>query len=227
MELNQRLRRDQVQDEEFLHWLSPSYWLVEAQLGAARRQRDKDTLQWILRTPEFKDWRLTTEESDSTQQTLWIKGPPGAGKSTIAAYMIDFLRCHYSNSLVLYFFCKRGVPGLTSARSIIRTLAYQCVLNSKARSALDDLKRTGLGINDALGVSFLFEKLIASPLQQIQEHIFIVLDGCDEADDTTMDEIERKFEMEVLIQCLSSPLLPAFCLSADHPVMLFGLCQAQ
>jgi hypothetical protein len=202
MQTSQRQSQGARQDEEFFDW-PPSYWPVEAQLGAARKQRDKSTLQWIPNMPEFKAWQPNGNELDSSQQTLWIKGHPGTGKSTIAGYLIDFLQCMYPHSIVLYFFCKKDRPGLTSAIDIIRTLAYQIVRDIELRSALDDLRRSGFPIDRGLGVSLLFDKLVEGPLEHCNKDIFIVVDGIDEADET-MDNVERKAEMDVLLERLAT-----------------------
>src|SRR5271169_5709657 len=48
----------QKQDEEFLQWLSPSYWLVESKLYGVREKRSKGSLKWAHDMVEFRSWRL-------------------------------------------------------------------------------------------------------------------------------------------------------------------------
>ena len=55
-------------------------------------------------------------------------------------------------------------------------------------------------IQDKFGV----EKFIEHPLRGTTENVFIVLDGFDEADETTMDETERKLGLDILIERLRS-----------------------
>src|SRR5277367_5570836 len=69
------------QDEGFFSWLMPSYWPIESQRNAARRQRGKDTLQWLPHDAKLRDWLPDTDDLCADQQTLWIRGPPGVGKS--------------------------------------------------------------------------------------------------------------------------------------------------
>jgi tetratricopeptide (TPR) repeat protein len=86
-------------------------------------------------------------------------------------------------------------------------LAYQCIQdNPDARKTLDSLRSKHLPIDDNVGVGFLFDKLLRGPLNQTKKDVFIVLDGLDEADRTTMDTVERppRYEMEILLEHLST-----------------------
>ena len=137
MQSDLKLSQNQKQDEAFIQWLSPSHYLVEAQLLLTRKQRTKDTLRWIANMDEFQDWRTSSNKDGTRAQVLWIKG---VAKSTIAGYLVDFLKTFLSqDAIVAYFFCRRGHTGLTNARDIIRTLSYQCSENSKVRSTLETL----------------------------------------------------------------------------------------
>ena len=196
----------QKQEEEFLKWLSPSYWLVENQLYAVREKRREGTLQWACDMDAFQTWRLAETGESSKDRILWIRGTLGIGKSTMAGYFIDLLKCRYSDSIVAYFFCRSHQAGLTKARDIIRTLAYQCIEDNEAgRDTLENLKRRDFRITEDLGVSFLFEKLLLAPLQRTQKDVYIVLDGLDEADTTTEDISDRsgRAELHILLTCLA------------------------
>ena len=193
----------QKQNEDFLKWLSPSYWLVENQLYAMRERRSKDTLHWAYDMDEFRTWRLAKVEESSEDRILWIRGTLGIGKSTMAGYFIDLLKCQYPNSIVAYFFCRSHQAGLTKARDIIRTLAYQCIQDNEAgRETLEELKKRDFRITEDLDVSFLFEKLLVTPLQCNQKDVYIVLDGLDEAD-TTTEDVSGRVELHILLTCLT------------------------
>jgi len=192
------------QDERFLEWLSPSYWLVEDQLHSFRQQRGEDTLKWVPDLEEFQTWRLA--DYSSIDRILWIRGTLGIGKSTLAGYFIDLLKCHYPNSIVAYFFCRSNQPGLTKARDIIRTLAYQCIgKDQNTRSMLESLRTQGFRIDDDISVGFLFEKLLLEPVCCTKREIFVIVDGLDEADLTTVDETDRNERpaMNIFLKCLT------------------------
>lgn len=209
------------EDEDFLEWLSPgparSYWLVEAQLCALRKQRASNTLQWLSNMEEFRNWcSMLDAKYENRNPILWIKGAPGVGKSTMAAYLVDLLRCLFPESIVAYFFCKSSSAGLTNPQDIVQTLAYQCMENSAARSSLEALKRSGFRTENKVGISLMFEKLVEEPVRCSKKEICIVLDGLDEADDECEDEIERRPQLQILLDCLAT-LAPARLIILSRP----------
>lgn len=195
------------QDEEFLKWLSPSYWLVEGQLSSVREQKAAGSLQWALTLKEFQNWQLADIYDDfSNERILWIRGPLGVGKSVLAGYIIDLLQCQYPNAIVAYFFCHANEGGLTKARDIIHTLAYQCMKrDDNVYSGLKKLKKEGFQLSENIAICFLFEKLQLEPLNRSQKDIYIVLDGLDEADISVLDKPEHvdRTEMEILLSNLT------------------------
>jgi len=203
-------------DEEFLQWLSPSYWLVESQLSSFRQQRSEGTLQWARTMPEFQAWRLSELHENAERRITWINGTLGMGKSIMAGYFIDLLKIQYPNAIVAYFFCRSKQAGLTNARDILRTLSYQCIEKDKdAREALRELKAKGFQVTDNLGIRYLYEKLLLDPLRNSPE-IFIVLDGLDEADMAAQDHTDRTGtpELHVLLTCLAKlPSSRLLCIS--------------
>lgn len=205
-------KHDQVQkeqnkqNEEFFKWLSPSHWQTEGQLADVRVHRAHGSLQWALTLKEFQDWQLADIEDSPKNRILWIKGPLGVGKSILAGYYIELLKCQYPKAIIAYFFCRANTPCLMTARDIIRTLTYQCIEgDGNARSMLDELKRKDFEISDNVGVLFLFEKLLLEPLRRSQKDIYIVLDGLDEADISTVDKADRTnlAEMKILLSNLA------------------------
>src|SRR5277367_6151460 len=104
MKFQQANSEKQKEDEKFLLWLSPSNWLVEAQLHHFRQQRGEGTLEWARDMEDFEKWRFS--DPSSNDRILWIRGTLGIGKSTMAGYYIDLLKYRYPNSMVAYFFCR-------------------------------------------------------------------------------------------------------------------------
>lgn len=140
------------------------------------------------------------------ERILWIHGSLGVGKSFMAGYFIDLLRGLSPNSLMAYFFCKRGEKGLTKAQEIIKTLAYQCSQgDGKVFSNLEALETSRFAKDDALGVSFLAQKLLYEPLLQTKKDVHIIIDGLDEADLTARDRRDTVLtEIDVLVKCLGT-----------------------
>lgn len=204
MKLEEESRRKEA--EEFLRWLSPSHQPVEDQLRIVRKQREEGTLDWARKMQEFHAWR--TSDVTSANRILWICGTLGVGKSTMAGYYIELLK--YSTpapAIVAFFFCRSKQKGLTKAREIIRTIAYQCFYdNPQARRVLEGKRRISYLTDDTVAIDPLFENLIVEPLRLIQHDVYIILDGLDESDTNAMDIYGtrvQKSEMEVLIDCFA------------------------
>ena len=207
MKFQQDMANKQNQDEVFLKWLSPSYWLVEGHLSSVRTQRAEDTLEWARNIPEFETWRRSDASIESKDRILWVRGTLGVGKTIMAGYFIELLKCLHPRAVVAYFFCRVGQDRLRTARDIIRTLAYQCVIDdADARSVLDSLRTKDFRINEETHVGFLVEKLLKEPLNRSKNLVFIVIDGVDEADWTSVDNSQRlpRPEMEAFIKAIGN-----------------------
>ena len=78
--------------------------------------RMKSSCSWITRKPSFLQWL-----GNATPRYFWLKGPPAFGKSTLASYMIEYLK----ESPVCYHFFKAGERETTSVSGFLRSMAYQ------------------------------------------------------------------------------------------------------
>jgi ABC-type glutathione transport system ATPase component len=95
-------------DEGFLQWISSSHWEVEAQLQTLQtRYKECSTLQWAHRMSEFQVWLKSDLQPNTKERVLWIVGPPGVGKSTLAAYFLEFTQTLDSNDHGLLFHSQR------------------------------------------------------------------------------------------------------------------------
>ena len=92
-----------------------------ATIGKAHEQ----TCQWLFERDEYKAWRDPHKRS-THHGFLWIKGKPGAGKSTL-------MKCAYNRGLkefaddtiLSYFFNARGVALQKSTEGMYRSLLCQ------------------------------------------------------------------------------------------------------
>ena len=206
-----------TQNAEFLDWLSPSYLKVEGRFSLLRKQRNDDTLKWARNMPEFQNWQRS--ESNSGDRLLWICATLGVGKSVMASYFVELLKCGYPEAFVGYFFCRSGEKGLTKAGEIIRTLAYQFVIsNSEEQKELDSSRMHGK-IDPTAGVVFLFERLLEGILTRTKGKVFIVLDGLDEADCNDVDttSVPARSEIQIFLQYASANCL-FMCFSSADPI---------
>ncbi|KAF7856377.1 hypothetical protein EAF04_009905 [Stromatinia cepivora] len=99
------------------------------------------TCTWILRDPAYLRWKA------AQRSLIWIKGKPGAGKSTLMAYILSNLRHHDSGQLVLnFFFHGRGSPLQKSPEGMYRELLHQLYL--QASPIRESLRKSFIQKND-------------------------------------------------------------------------------
>jgi len=82
------------------------------------------TCSWFLKTPEYLGWRKTGK-AGSDHGFLWVKGKPGAGKSTLMKFA--YSRCQAKpNEKIAFFFNARGTEPLERTTSgMYRSLLIQ------------------------------------------------------------------------------------------------------
>jgi len=152
---------------------------------------------------EFQSWSSCDLGSVTKDRVLWLFGPPGVGKSTLAAYFVEFLRSFDKDAILAYFFIRRDSEGLTKPSDIARTLAYQCSeIDMNIRSSLEILRRNGFKVDDSIGLHLLSNKLLLEPLAKSERSVYIILDGLDEADQSFDSIDRRRSSIEILIDSL-------------------------
>lgn len=121
-------------------WLQPSDYLAES--GEFRRHLSSQapgTGLWICETDEYRRWHDSPDHG-----SLWIKGVPGAGKSVIAASIIQHLRTT-EECPVLFFFFRNIVAANFSPRALIQDWLAQLLPHSpKLQFALHSRLDTSL-----------------------------------------------------------------------------------
>lgn len=84
-----------------------------------------DSCRWVLDTEGFKRWR-DPKLRDSHHGFFWIKGKPGAGKSTIMKYLYEYVQSQRLDFVVLaFFFNARGELLEQSVEGMWRSLLHQ------------------------------------------------------------------------------------------------------
>ncbi|KAH8672131.1 hypothetical protein BGZ60DRAFT_430550 [Tricladium varicosporioides] len=84
-----------------------------------------ETCNWFFETTQFQQWRNLSDLS-SHNGVLWIKGKPGAGKSTLMKHTLDYCRKIFKDHIIAsYFFNARGSTLEKTPLGMLRSLLYQ------------------------------------------------------------------------------------------------------
>ncbi|OBS28294.1 hypothetical protein FPOA_02235 [Fusarium poae] len=119
-------------------WLEPTDYLAES--GEFRRhllsQAPKTGL-WVCQTDNYLKWKESLHHG-----SLWIKGVPGAGKSVMAASLIQHLKVT-QDCPVLFFFFRNIVTTSSSPRALLQDwLAQLLPYSAKLQFAIQSRRLT-------------------------------------------------------------------------------------
>ncbi|KAI0547904.1 hypothetical protein F4679DRAFT_552524 [Xylaria curta] len=97
------------------------------------------TCTWLLEKPEYLNW-LNKANYQDHHGVLWIRGKPGAGKSTLTKYALKQARQSENNDYVIFFFFNaRGTEFEKTTVGLYRSLITQlidCLPTNEIRSPL-------------------------------------------------------------------------------------------
>ncbi|KAL8908717.1 MAG: hypothetical protein Q9171_005330 [Xanthocarpia ochracea] len=182
--------KDDRQSRAISKWLAPAAYECghyQDDFEDARSLRYADTCRWIEARPEFVKW--SSCKAEASQSLLWIHAIPGAGKTVLASYLVEFLEkpdnVHMQPQPIFYFFCKNADIDKNNALAITKALAHQ-LLQSPQVAGPDILKdlRSQMdsgGRSRAINFRPLFE-LISQHLGNLSRAI-IIIDAADECSD--------------------------------------------
>ncbi|KAK0664036.1 putative ankyrin [Cercophora samala] len=123
-------------------WLQPTDYTAES--GEYRRHLSSQapgTGLWLCQTDEYRQWHSSPDHG-----SLWVKGVPGAGKSVMAASIIQHLETT-ENYPVLFFFFRNIVAANYSPRALLQDwLAQLLPFSPKLQLALQSQLKTELAI---------------------------------------------------------------------------------
>ncbi|CAG7919699.1 unnamed protein product [Penicillium olsonii] len=151
-----------------------------------------DTCRWILDLDDFKNWTL------QPRGLLWIKGKPGAGKSTLMAFLYNQL--NKSQELqqppakdrgiqLDFFFSARGTELQHTPLGMLRSLLNQLydsdeTVRPPVRKIFEDrCRKYGYGDNHWEWTQVKLEELLADAILESarRQQVMIFVDALDEA----------------------------------------------
>ncbi|KAI8648292.1 PNP-UDP-1 domain-containing protein [Fusarium keratoplasticum] len=185
-----------------------------------------NTCQWLLTHTDYLDWVDPTKAVEH-HGFLWIKGKPGAGKSTIMNFAYNQATKDTSNRVISFFFSARGSKLERSTTGMYRSLLFQLLKALPSHVEIfDGLEHKGeLDALHAMivcqrrhpewGVGLL-QGLLRNAVQKLgQECLTCFIDALDEC---TEDQVEGMIEyFENLGTCaISNGIHLRICFSSRH-----------
>jgi NACHT domain len=135
-----------------------------------RHLRLENTCEWINQEPKYLSWKGSSRRNVE----LWVRGPPGCGKSTLAAAIIEQLSMDRATA---YFFCNIEDPDRSNFTGLLRTLTWQLVL--KKPHLADGIYNIYLETAGATTPIDSYKRALASLLKD-GEPCYVIIDGLDE-----------------------------------------------
>lgn len=181
-----------------------------------RKRLLQGSCRWILERASFVSW---IEGHRPGQNILWFSGLPAVGKSTLASFIVDYLRQTKSEEQCQHYFFLSNDQQKKSVSYFLRMLAFQIAQSN-------ELFRTSLlALHEDSGIFFgemkahiIWEKLFEGTLFKINLGfpLYWILDALDEADSPSLvanllSKIESVTPIKILLisrmtQALSIPL---------------------
>ncbi|KAI3319310.1 hypothetical protein HD806DRAFT_290164 [Xylariaceae sp. AK1471] len=172
-----RIERQAHERGNIHRWLSPA--TVEDDFQKHLGEYMDGSCDWLHDVPQFSSW-ISVDPSPQPV-ILGIEGRPGSGKSTMATYIVNYLRREKRN--VVFFFFKANHTEKESIVGFLRTIISQLLRIDHHNYEIIEpyYQESGRAVADLLaelqrGVLSIIRKLRASPL-------FLVLDALDESSD--------------------------------------------
>ncbi|KAJ4168127.1 hypothetical protein NW754_011941 [Fusarium falciforme] len=176
------------------------------------------TCHWFLKDPQYLEW-LDPQKHAQHHGFLWIRGKPGAGKSTIMKFI--YLKTkrkkrHPHEVTASFFFHARGEYLEKSIPGMYRSLLLQLLEGyPDLQEVLDD---TDLVPQGQLGCPQLnvLKDLFHNAVSNLGQRTFTCfIDALDECDEQQVMEMVRYFE-ELAESCASTGVQLRICFSSRH-----------
>ncbi|KAJ5272401.1 hypothetical protein N7478_007526 [Penicillium angulare] len=192
-----------------------------------------NTCQWILELDEYQSWR------NQSCGLLWVKGKPGAGKSTLMAFLHNKLKESQDgihNIIRLdFFFTARGTEMQRTPLGMLRSLLNQifdrdATIRPQVRDIYEQRCRQFGGERKWEWPQTILEELLATAIlaSANDQPVIIFVDALDEAGAESAQKLaayfhrlvdradKKKLTLQVCISCRHYPILESARARAIH-----------
>lgn len=183
-----------------------------------------ETFNWIWdessRSPGFLRWAKHGLPSNF----YYIRGKPGAGKSTLMKFICDELVSRTTGStpitIISYFFHELGTPNETSSRGCLSSLLRQFLQNfpglAQTVFTIFENTRRKCGMQDFMWELETLEKALIDVIRKLDSGttICIFIDGIDECEDRTSRRDCLLFLKLLVKEAANSSLNVRLCVSS-------------
>jgi hypothetical protein len=190
---------------------------IDARLQNIKNAHDRTCL-WLLDQSEYKDW-LDPNKILEHHGFLWIKGKPGAGKSTMMKYALADARKEMPDTTIIsFFFNARGEVLEKSILGMYRSLLFQLL------TAIPELQNQVVTLAPAKQkhgefYEWHFEELkdiLASAIGKLGRHrLTCFIDALDECEEEQLRDMVDFLE-DLGRVAVSSQIRLNICLSSRH-----------
>jgi ankyrin repeat protein len=185
------------------------------------------TCHWLREREEYKTWRNIAEVSKHNG-FLWIKGKPGAGKSTLMKWAFQYAqKSHGDDALISFFFNARGGGLERSTEGMYRSLLAQMLEKvPKLQIVLDEQRQRDNWPVEVL--SGLFREAVMLLGNDGLTCYIDALDECSEAEIRDMIEVFEELTESAIAEsvnfrvCFSSRHYPRISIDTCLELVLEG-----
>ncbi|KAL4908820.1 hypothetical protein BDW74DRAFT_174053 [Aspergillus multicolor] len=188
------------------------------------QEAHQGTCMWLVEQPEYQSW-AKGEIPDLYGSIFWIKGKPGAGKSTVMKHLVGSIANAETKCIILsFFFYAKGVELEKSPVGMYRSLLHQ-LLTSKAVSP--DAKKPYFEIAAEMQGKEQLEwstrdlrGLLQQTIRSLNDRrVFIMIDALDECDPDDVADVILFMQHLVSSSSASGAVLKVCISSRNYPIL--------
>ncbi|KAL6835384.1 hypothetical protein V8C40DRAFT_234261, partial [Trichoderma camerunense] len=185
----------------------------------------EQTCSWLFNLDLYRDW-LSGRTRQESNGLLWLKGKPGAGKSTLmkeAFRRATLEQVESNHCTAAFFFSAKGDMLEHSTHGLFQSLLYQLLSGDRKNlryfhefwDEKNKFKREGTGAEMSIWTETELKSLLTSVLLNLSKTTIIFIDALDECDESSIRSIAY-FWREITNSAYERGVDLKVCLSSRH-----------